>query len=56
MIAGIVFAVVMLLVAIVLTGRYVPRCPECGSIKLTELWYGETIWVCESCDTVFRVG
>ena len=56
MIAGIVLGIVMLVITIILMGKFVPRCPECGSISLTKLWYGETIWVCESCDTVFRVG
>ena len=56
MIAAILFVSVMLVITIVLMGKYVPRCPECGGITLTKLWYGETIWICESCDTVFRVG
>jgi ribosomal protein L37AE/L43A len=31
------------------------RCPECGSIQLTKILVGFPIWICESCQNVFRV-
>jgi ribosomal protein L37AE/L43A len=31
------------------------RCPECGSIQLTNVRVGFPIWICERCQNVFRV-
>jgi ribosomal protein L37AE/L43A len=38
-----------------LFSRYAPRCPECGSLWATSLRIGIPIWVCERCQTVWRV-
>jgi len=44
--------VVAVLMVFIPTGL---RCPECGSIQLTKILVGFPIWICESCQNVFRV-
>lgn len=49
----------ILVVAIAVMGaaailRVVPRCPECGSTQVQELWAVGRIWICERCENVFR--
>jgi ribosomal protein L37AE/L43A len=56
MIAGALAVTAMLVLSIVTVARFVPRCPECGSLSVTTQWYGETIWICDSCQAVFRMG
>ena len=46
----VVVGVVMMAIA-----RAVPRCPECGGIQLSKILIGYPIWICERCQTVFRV-
>jgi ribosomal protein L37AE/L43A len=31
-----------------------PRCPTCGSLRVTSLWSKPYVWICEDCPTVFR--
>jgi ribosomal protein L37AE/L43A len=44
--------VVAVLMVFIPTGM---RCPEGGSIQLTKILVGFPIWICESCQNVFRV-
>lgn len=51
----VVITLAMIGVGFVMFGRSLPRCPECGSIHLTRVWFGFPIWICERCENVFRV-
>jgi ribosomal protein L37AE/L43A len=44
--------VVAVLMVFIPTGM---RCRECGSIQLTKILVGFPIWICDSCQNVFRV-
>ena len=51
-------AVLSLAVVVAVLMVFIPtglRCPECGSIQLTKILVGFPIWICESCQNVFRV-
>jgi ribosomal protein L37AE/L43A len=51
-------AILCITVVVAILMMFIPnglRCPECGSVQLTKILVGFPIWICESCQNVFRV-